>query len=126
MNKYTKIMALFLVLISAGLSGCERHVLIESSWQENVSHDQSFTRILVVGVVADANIRCDYEQFQATQLRSETVVATPSCSKMSINEPLTLESIDKAVAEEQFDAVLATILIASKVGAKDGDYSTHC
>jgi hypothetical protein len=120
MNKYIKTIALLLVLSSAWLTGCERQVQVESSWQENVPRDQSFTRILVVGISPDANIRCEFEHFLATQLRSESVVATPSCSKMSINDPLTLESIDKAVAEEQADAVLATILVARHIEAKEG------
>ena len=120
MNKYTNKITLILVLSAAWLGGCERQVRIESSWQENVPHNQSYKRILVVGISPDANIRCEFEHFLATQLRSESVVPILSCSTMSINDPLTLESIDKSVADEQADAVLATILVASKIGAKDG------
>jgi hypothetical protein len=120
MNFYTKTIALLLLLSSAWLAGCERQVRVESSWQENVPRNQSFTRILVVGISPDPNIRCEFEHFLATQLRSESVAVILSCSKMSINDPLTLESIDKAVADEQADAVLATILVASHIGAKDG------
>jgi hypothetical protein len=120
MNKYTNTIALCLVLNAAWLAGCARQVQVESSWQDNVPHDQSFTRILVVGISPDANIRCEFEHFLATQLRSESVAVILSCSKMSIKDPLTLESIDKAVEEEQADAVLATILVASHVEAKEG------
>jgi hypothetical protein len=120
MNIYTNTIALFLILSSVWLAGCERQVRVESSWQDNVPHNQSFTRILVVGISPDANIRCEFEHFLATQLRSESVAVILSCSKMSINDPLTIESIDKVVAEEQADAVLATILVASHIEAKEG------
>ena len=120
MNKYTNTITLFLVLSAAWLAGCERQVRVESSWQENVPRDLSFTRILVVGISPNVNIRCDFEHFLATQVSSESVVAIPSCGKMSIKEPLTIESIDEAVKAEQADAVLATILVASNVHAKDG------
>jgi hypothetical protein len=112
--------ALFLVLSSVLLAGCERQVRVESSWQENVPHNQTFTRILVVGISPDVNIRCEFEHFLATQLRSESTAAITSCSTMPIEDPLTIESIDKAVAAEQADSVLATILVASNIGAKDG------
>jgi len=120
MNIYAKSIALLLVLNAAWLAGCERQVRVESSWQENVPRDLSFKRILVVGISPNVNIRCDFEHFLATQIRSESVVAIPSCGKMSIKEPLTIESIDEAVKAEQADAVLATILVASNVHAKDG------
>ena len=66
MNIYAKLTAaLFLILSIAMLAGCERHVRIDSSWQEGVPRDQSFKRILVVGVSPNANGRCDFEHFMA-------------------------------------------------------------
>ena len=115
-----KTIVLFLILGSVWLAGCERQVRVESSWQENVPHNQSFDRVLVVGISPNVNIRCDFEHFLSTQVRSESVAATPSCGKMSIDEPLTIESIDAVVDAEKADAVLATILVASDVHAKDG------
>jgi hypothetical protein len=120
MNIYTKTFTLALLFSSVWLSGCSQNISVRSSWQDNVSHNQSFKRILIVGVSPDANVRCDFEHFLATQVSSATVVATPSCNTMPINDPLTLESIDAAVIAEQSDAVLATILVASKIGAKEG------
>jgi hypothetical protein len=120
MNIYTKTIALFLVLSSAWLAGCEQHVRVDSAWQDNVPRDQTFTRILVVGVSPDVNARCDFEHFMATQLSSESVIAKSSCNFMPINDPLTIESIDKVVIEEQADAVFATMLVAKNVEAKEG------
>jgi hypothetical protein len=120
MNIYTKTIALFLVLSSAWLVGCESQVRVDSAWQDNVPRAQSFSRILVVGVSPDVNARCDFEQFMATQLSSESVIAKSSCNFMSVDDPLTIESIDKVVIEEQADAVFATMLVASNVEAKEG------
>ena len=111
---------LLLVIASGWLAGCERHVRVESAWQDGVARNQSFTKILVVGVSPDVNVRCDFESFMATQLRSEYVAAKSSCSLMPINDPLTVEAIEEVVAAEQVDAVLATILVASNAGAKYG------
>ena len=112
--------AMLAVFSAAWLVGCEQQVRVDGAWQENVPRDQTFTRILVIGVSPNVGVRCDFEQFMATQLRSASVKAIPSCSTMSINDPLTLESNDIAIAEHQADAVLATILVASNVEAKDG------
>jgi hypothetical protein len=121
MNILAKNALLLLLAVSTlWLAGCERNVRVASSWQENVPRSLSFSRILVVGVSPDPNVRCDFEYSMASHLRSESVTAIPSCNTMPINDPLTIESIDKAVAAEQADAVLATILVASNVGAKDG------
>lgn len=120
MKIYRKSIALFLIVSSAWLAGCERQVRVESSWQDNVPQNKSFERILVVGVSPNVNGRCDFEHFLATQIRSESVAAIPSCSAMSISDPLTIEAVDKAVEAEGVDGVLATILVASSVAAKDG------
>jgi len=121
MHIHTKnIVALIIVFSSAWLAGCERNIRVDAAWQDDVPRNQSFSKLLVVGVSPDPNTRCEFEHFMATQLRSEFVAAVPSCNTMPINDPLTIESIDKAVAAEQADAVLATILVASNIGAKDG------
>jgi len=121
MNTYTKLVAaLFLIVSTVMLAGCERNVRVDSSWQEGVPQNLSFKRILVVGVSPNPSIRCDYEHFLATQLRSESTEAIVSCNTMPINDPLSIESIDKAIVAEQADAVLATILVVSNVYAKEG------
>ena len=120
MNIYSKTFAAILIMSFAWLVGCEQHVRIDSAWQEGVPRDQSFKRILVVGVSPNANGRCEFEHFMATQLSSESVAAKSSCNFMPINDQLTIESIDKVVVEQQADAVFATMLVNSKVQAKEG------
>jgi len=109
------------LVCTAWLTGCTaHHVQVDGSWQEDVPHDLSFTRLLVVGISHDINVRCDFEHFMKTQLSSESTRAFTSCSKMSLDDDQTVEGIDAAVQETQADAVLATILVASHLGTDVG------
>jgi len=99
------------------MAGCMQKVRVESDWGDNAARDQTFSRILVVGLSPDASVRCDYESFQTTQLRSAAVNAKASCYMMPTTEPLTRESIERLVAEYDADAVLTTSLVQSAAGA---------
>lgn len=92
----------------------------KGTWQEGASRQQSFTRVLVVGVSPNINQRCAFEFFMASQLKSDSVQAIRSCDAVREKNPLTLESIEQAVAAAQADAVLATSLVAAKVEAQEG------
>ncbi|HSN72745.1 MAG TPA: hypothetical protein VLT59_14615, partial [Steroidobacteraceae bacterium] len=50
----------------------------------------------------------------------ESVHAIPSCEAVTQKYPLTLESIEQAVASVRADAVLATSLVARDFDAKEG------
>ena len=102
------------------LNGCSRQVVVDGAYSEGVARTGSFANILVVGVSPDVNGRCAFEQALAADLRSPTVKATMSCSVMDTKEPLTRESVERAVATLGADAVLATSLIASTAKAKEG------
>jgi hypothetical protein len=102
------------------LSGCAHQARVKGTWQDGVSHKQSFTRVLVLGVSPDINQRCTFEAFMQTQLRTESVKAIRSCDAVTQKNPLTLESIEQAVASVQADAVLATSLVSSEYEAKEG------
>ncbi len=106
--------------LSGVLSGCSRQVVVDGAFSEGVARTGSFTNILVVGVSPDVNGRCAFEQALAADLRSTSVKATMSCSVMSTKEPLTRESVERAVASLGADAVLATTLVASTAKAKEG------
>ncbi len=103
------------------LSGCASSARVKGTWQDGVSHKQSFTKVLVLGVSPDINRRCTFEAFMQTQLKSDSVQAIRSCDVVNRKNPLTLESIEQAVASVQADAVLATSLVSSAYGAKEGD-----
>lgn len=93
---------------------------VKGAWQEGAPRKQSFSRVLVVGVSPNVNQRCAFEFFMASQLTSESVQAIPSCDAVKEKVPLTLESIEQAIATAQADAVLATSLVAREFEAKEG------
>jgi hypothetical protein len=102
------------------LSGCAQQAQVKGEWQDGVQRNQSFTRVLIVGVSPHVNQRCKFEAFMASQLKSESVKAIRSCDAVTKKEPLTLESIEQAVASVQADAVLATSLVSREYEAKEG------
>jgi hypothetical protein len=108
------------LLTAACLSGCSRQVVVDGAYSAGVPRGGGFANILVVGVSPDVNGRCAFEQALAADLRSPAVKATMSCSVMNTKEPLTRESVERAVAKLGADAVLATSLIASTAKAKEG------
>jgi len=93
---------------------------VKSVWADNVSRDQTFSRVLVVGISPDVNQRCQFERTLVSRLRSESTVAIASCDVVAEKNPLTRESIEAAVAAENADAVLATSLISKSWELKDG------
>lgn len=110
-----------LCLIGAVLfTACAQHARVKGAWQDGVPRDHSFTRVLVVGVTPHLNQRCKFEFFMASQLKSEAVKAIRSCDAVTQKDPLTLESIEQAVASVQADAVLSTILVSKDFRAKEG------
>ena len=115
--------ALLLLAAVAALPGCAQQVRVNGSWQDDVARDQAYTRVLVVGVSPDYNQRCAFETFLALQIRSESTTVITSCRAMSSKDALTLENIERVIAEHQVDAVLATSLVASKIGAQEGGSS---
>jgi hypothetical protein len=85
-----------------------------------------YTRVLIVGVTPDDNARCRFELFLAEQIRHKTTVGIPSCDVVSPLKPLTQAGIEQAVAAQQADAVLATILVSRKEGeVVGGDRDTR-
>ena len=76
--------------------------------------------MLVVGVSPNVNQRCAFEFFMASRLKSESVVAIRSCDAVKEKTPLTLESIEQAVAAAQADAVLATSLVSRAIESQEG------
>lgn len=93
---------------------------VKGEWAEGAPSRQSFTRVLVVGVSPNVNQRCAFEFFMASRLKSDSVQAIRSCDAVKEKTPLTLESIEQAVAAAQADAVLATSLVSRAVESKEG------
>jgi hypothetical protein len=116
----TAVGSMLCLIAAVLLSGCAQQAKVKGAWQDGVSRKQSFTRVLIVGVSPDVNQRCKFEAFMASQLRSESVKAIRSCDAVTKKDPLTLESIEQAVASVQADGVLSTSLVSREVEAKEG------
>jgi len=112
------------LLAAVILAGCARQMAlgvdVDGTYTPGIARSGGFANILVVGVSPDVNQRCAFEQAMASNLRSDTVKATMSCSVMSTKEPITREGIEKAVATLGADAVLATSLVDSSAKLKEG------
>jgi len=105
----------------ASLAGCTTPpVTTESAWGEGVPRNQTYSRLLVLGISPESNQRCVFESYLVETLRSAAVVAKTSCSVMDPKEPLTRESIEGAVAAKQADAVVATILVSKEWEVGEG------
>lgn len=104
----------------AGLAGCSQTVKTEGQWGENVPRGQGYSRLLVVGLSPDINVRCAFENDLAANLRSATVTAKTSCSVLGTKEPITRENIERGIATFDADAVLATRLVDASAKLAEG------
>ena len=102
------------------VSACTGRPSVKSTWGEGRSRDQTFTRLLVVGVSPDYAQRCNFEYWLVRDLHSSTHAAVPSCNYMSKDEPLTRENIEGLVKRIHVDGVLATRMVASSWITKEG------
>jgi hypothetical protein len=113
-----------LMLLGAGwLSASPSFASVTGAWADDVSRDQSFARVLIVGISPDLNQRCPFERALASKLRSTDTVAIVSCDVMPLQTPLSREGIEAAVAAHNADAVLATSLISKSWEAREGGTS---
>ena len=112
-----------LLLCAGWLVVSPGHASVTGEWSDNVSRDQSFARVLVVGISPNVDQRCPFERALASKIKSANTVALVSCDVMPPKTPLTRENIEAAVAERNADAVLATSLISKSWDVKDG--GTH-
>jgi hypothetical protein len=109
-----------LLLAIAGLASCVQPLKVTGAWNEGATRPQTFKKLLIVGVSPDYKQRCNFEAALATTLRSDTVKAIGSCSAMTADEQLSRESIERVVAAQGADGVLASRLVAATTGAKEG------
>jgi hypothetical protein len=114
--------------VVAGLGGCVQHPTATGTWQDGARRGQAYSRVLVVGVSPNLRSRCKFERYLAGQIASEDTEAFTSCDTLEKDqrEPITRESIEKAVAAQHADAVVATVLVAKEVNvAKGGSRDTR-
>jgi len=121
-KKHTFVASLLLLTATVWLSGCAG-VSVKSAWQPGVPHDQTFARVLIVGVSPNFNLRCTFESAFASQLRSASTTVFSSCALMTSEVPLTRENLERVIASVHADAVLATRLVSLDAGQQVGGSS---
>lgn len=106
----------------AQLVACAQQPAVRGAWEPGADRGKPFARVLVVGVSPDVRQRCAFERYLAAQIESAATAAFTSCDTLGKDkrEPLSRASIEEAVATQQADAVVATVLVSSKVGAETG------
>lgn len=110
-----------LLLLGVGSLGpLTAYAAVTGTWSADAARDQSFSRVLVVGISPDLNQRCQFERVMASRIRSDNTAAIVSCDVMPLNAELTREGVEAAVAAHDADAVLATSLISKEWDVKDG------
>jgi hypothetical protein len=117
---YRSATSLSLLALTVWLCGCSG-VSVKGSWQEGAPRDQTYAKLLVIGVSPDRDLRCAFEATFASQLKSASTTAITSCQQMSAKEPLTRENVERAAASVHADAVLATRLVSMSAGHGEGN-----
>jgi hypothetical protein len=107
------------LLLAGWLAGCAG-ISVKGSWADGASHGQTFSRLLVIGVSPNRDLRCAFESTFASQLQSDATKVITSCSLMPAGEPLNRENVERAVAAAHADAVLATRLVSASSKQRDG------
>ena len=117
---YRSVTSLSLLTLTVWLYGCSG-VSVKGNWQDGAPRNQTYTRLLVIGVSPDRDLRCAFESTFASQLRSASTTVITSCGQMSAKEPLTRENVERVAASVHADAVLATRLVSMGIGHGQGN-----
>ena len=120
----TPLRTVFACLLALTVAACAGNpVRSDGGWAEDAARDLSFSRVLVVGVSPDVNQRCAFEDSMAQALQQLGTAAQSACAVLGSKEPLSRESVEKAIAATGADAVLATRPMGGSVGVREG--GTH-
>src|SRR6516225_1941692 len=117
---YRSVTSMSLLTLTVWLCGCSG-VSVKGTWQDGAPRNQTYARLLVIGVSPDRDLRCAFESTFASQLKSASTTVITSCEKMSAKEPLTRENVERAAASANADAVLATRLVSAAAGHGEGN-----
>ncbi|MFO1406694.1 MAG: hypothetical protein U1F08_04065 [Steroidobacteraceae bacterium] len=100
------------------LAGCSQ-TSVHSESHVAAPAGAPYARVLVVGISPDEKFRCRYERFLAAKINGEGTKSVASCDAVDQVQPLTRESIQKAVDWLKVDAVVATSLVAHEWAADE-------
>src|SRR5215472_9246683 len=118
-KSHRSVTSLSLLTLTVWLCGCSG-VSVKGEWQDGAPRNQTYTKLLVIGVSPDRDLRCAFEATFASQLSSASTTVVTSCSQMSAKEPLTRENVERVAAAVHADAVLATRLVSMGTGQGEG------
>lgn len=116
----TRATCALLLLGATGVVGCAQQSTVTSAWQGGATRGPAFGKVLVVGISPDLRQRCSFERALAYQIRTDATQAIASCDALTKKEPLTRELVEEAVASQQAEAVVATILVSKEWEVKEG------
>ena len=119
-KSYWPVSSFSCLTLTVWLCGCSG-VSVEGKWQDGAPRDQTYTRLLVIGVSPDRDLRCAFESTLTSQHRSASTTAISSCEQMSAKEPLNRETVERAAASVHADAVLATRLVSMGTRHEEGN-----
>lgn len=117
---HRSIVSLSLLTLTVWLCGCSG-VSVKGTWQDGAPRNQTYARLLVIGVTPDRDLRCAFESDFASQLISASTAVISSCDQMNAKEPLTRENVERVATSLHADAVLATRLVSMKFGHGEGN-----
>jgi hypothetical protein len=118
-NTYRTVTPISLLTLTVWLCGCSG-ISVQGRWQDGAPRNQTYAKLLVIGVSPDRDLRCAFESTFASQLRSASTTAISSCEQMAAKEPLNRENVERAAAAVHADAVLATRLVSMGTGHGEG------
>jgi len=111
---HQSVISLSLLTLTVWLCGCSG-VSVKGTWQDGAPRNQTYTRLLVIGVSPDRDLRCAFESDFASQLVTASTAVISSCDQMRAKEPLTRENVERVAGAVHADAVLATRLVSANV-----------
>jgi hypothetical protein len=117
---YRPVASLSFLTLTVWLCACSG-ISTKGTWQDGAPHNETYTRLLVIGVSPDRNLRCAFESTFASQLKSASTTVISSCNQMKADEPLTRENVERVAAAVRADAVLATRLVSMDTGHGEGN-----
>jgi hypothetical protein len=110
--------SLSILTLTLWLGACSG-VSVKGTWQDGAPH-QTYSRVLVIGVSPDRDLRCAFEATFGSQLASASTTVISSCDQMGPKEQLTRENVERVAAAVHADAVTATRLVSASFGHGQG------
>ncbi len=110
-------------MVVSALVGCAsgESAKVTGAWAADAQKPvQPFAKVLVVGVSPNVKSRCIFERFMVASLGSGATQAVASCDVMDRQAPLSRELVAQAVASQQADAVLSTLLVSQDWAPRSG------